>query len=1026
MNLTAWMQAHRSAVLWLLGLLAIGGLVASATLPVALFPRIDFPRVLVNLDAGDRPADSMAIGVTVPVEEAIRSIPGVREIRSETSRGSCDVSINFAWGTDMYQATLQVASAINQVMTQLPAGTTFEVHKMDPTTFPSIAYSLTSDTQSLVKLRDIAYYQLRPLITTIPGVSQVLVQGGAEAEYHVMADPALLEAHGLTLADLSNALSASNTIVAVGKLEDHDKLYLVLGDTRITSARQIGATVLQRGATGVVRVSDVAQVSLGTVPQWVRVVADGHDAVLINVFQQPDANTVQIAQDVRTALNSAAAALPSGVRIANWYDQSQLILGAAHSVRDAVLIGIGLAGLVLFTFLRNLKITFIGMVCVPAVLAATVLLLKVLNLSFNIMTLGGMAAAVGLIIDDAIVMVEHVIRRLRGAKPEGGRHGIVWHAAAEFTPPLVASSLSTIIIFAPLAFLSGVTGAFFKALSVTMAASLIISFLIAWLAVPILADHFLSEQDANQKEGGRITAWLHRRYRGLMGAVLARPALVLVGVVPLLAGAYLAYQAMGSGFMPSMDEGGFVLDYRTDPGTSLSESNRVLKQVEAILRRTPEVDTYSLRLGLQLGAAGVTEANTGDFFVRLKGFPRRPIDEVMDDIRTRIERTVPGIDVELALLMEDLIGDLTAVPEPIEVKLYSDNQATLTATAGKVQDALGKVNGVVDVEDQTVIAGDALDISVDRAKAALEGMDPDSVTAAVGDLLDGAVSATPVEHDPKLIGIRAWIPLRFRRNAREIGDLRIRAPDGHFFPLERVAKISTVNGQPEIDRDDLRRMAYVTGRISGRDLGSTIRDVKAALAQPGVIPAGVAVILGGTYAQQQTAFAGLMAVFGAAVALVFLLLMFLYGRFPVAIAMLGTTLLALTGVTIGLCLTHTELNISSMMGMTMIVGIAGEVAIFYVSELVELPPDLAARDALIEAGINRMRPILMTTVAAILALLPLALGIGAGSQMLQPLAIAIISGLILQTPLVLIVLPALLATIAAGRVANPRKPRAGA
>jgi CzcA family heavy metal efflux pump len=1005
------MQSHRSAVLWLLGLLAAGGLVSALVLPVALFPRIEFPRVLVNLDAGDRPADAMTIGVTVPVEEAIRSIPGIREIRSETSRGSCDVSINFAWGTDMYQATLQVASAINQAMTQLPAGTTFEVHKMDPTAFPSIAYSLTSDTQSLVKLRDAAYYQLRPLISTIPGVSHVLVQGGAEAEYHVVADPARLEAHGLTLADVSRALSASNTITAVGKLEDHDRLYLALGDTRITSADQIGATVLQRGPAGIVRVSDVATVKLDQAPQWIRVVADGHDAVLINVFQQPDANTVQIAKDVRDKLREAGPLLPPGIRIANWYDQSELILGAAKSVRDAVLIGICLAGVVLFTFLRNAKITFIGMVCVPAVLAATVLLLKVMNMSFNIMTRGGMAAAVGLIIDDAIVMVEHVVRRLRGEKAAGQHHGIVWSAAAEFTPPLVASSLSTIIIFAPLAFLSGVTGAFFKALSLTMAASLVISFLVAWLAVPILADHFLTEKDALQEEGGPFTAWLHRRYRGLMQAVLARPALVLLGVVPLVVGAFLAYGAVGSGFMPSMDEGGFILDFRTIPGTSLTESDRVLRQVEDVLKDTPEVDTYSLRLGAQLGAAGVTEPNRGDFFVRLKGFPRRPIDEVMDEVRTRVEKTVPGIDIELALLMEDLIGDLTAVPEPVEVKLYSDSEAALSrATAGAAA-ALGKVKGVVDVTNQTVIAGDAIDITVDRVKAALEGMDPDSVTAAIGDLLGGSVSENKVEADPKLIAIRAWIPASYRKTVDAIGDLRVRAPDGHFFPVRRVASITTVTGQPEIDRDDLKRMASVTGRISGRDLGSTIRDVKAALAAPGTIPAGVLTTLGGTYAQQQSAFAGLMAVFGAAVALVFLLQMFLYGRFPVAMAMLATTLLALTGVTIGLWLTNTELNISSMMGMTMIVGIAGEVAIFYVSELVDLRAEGNDREALIQAGVNRMRPILMTTIAAILALLPLALGLGAGSQMLQPLAIAIISGLLLQTPLVLITLPVLLSLV---------------
>jgi multidrug efflux pump subunit AcrB len=583
----------------------------------------------------------------------------------------------------------------------------------------------------------------------------------------------------------------------------------------------------------------------------------------------------------------------------------------------------------------------------------------------------------------------------------------VWSAAAEFTRPLVGSSCSTIVIFAPLAFLSGVTGAFFKALSLTMAASLVISFLIAWLAVPILANHFLGQKDT-EHEGGKFTARVHGWYGRMMRRVLACPVLVLLGVIPLLIVAWLCYQNVGTGFMPKMDEGGFILDYHADPGTSLTETDRLLRQVEAILQATSEVQTYSRRTGLQLGDAGLTEANEGDFFVRLKPQPRRSIEAVMDDVRGRIEKNVPGLEIEMAQLMEDLIGDLTAVPQPIEIKLYSDDGAQLQSAGPAVADAISKIHGVVDVLNGIVLAGDALTISVDRAKAALEGMDPDAVMQEIDALLSGAVATTKVESGPKFIGIRAWIPEKTRRTAEDIADLHLRAPDGHFFPLSRVAKISTVTGQPQITRDNLKRFLAVTGRITGRDLGSTIRDVQAVLAKPGVVPAGVYVELGGLYAEQQKAFAGLMAVFAGAVALVFLLLLFMYERFRTAFSMLGCTLLALSAVTIGLWLTGTELNISSMMGMTMIVGIATEVAIFYVSELVSLPSDLDPREALVQAGLNRMRPIAMTTFAAILALLPLALGIGAGSAMQQPLAIAIISGLVLQMPVVLIVLPVLL------------------
>lgn len=1005
MNFTDWMQRHRRSVLFLLVLLVLGGLAASFSLPVALFPLVDFPRVVISIEAGDRPAERMATEVTIPVEDAVRSVPGLRSLRSTSSRGSAEISVNFDWGRDMVAALLQVEAAVNETLPGLPPGTGFRARRMDPTVFPVVAYSLTSPKLSAVELRDAAYYVLRPLLSTVNGVASVTVQGGAEAEYQVTIEPERLESHGLTLAEVATALSSASAINAVGRLEDHYKLYLTLVDSRMPTVEELGETVLQRGPAGLLRVRDLATITASTVPQWTRVTADGRDAVLVLVYQQPGGNTVQIAKDVAAKLADAEPRLPTTLKIANWYDQSRLIIDSATSVRDAVMIGALLAGVVLWFFLRNGRITLIAMLCVPTSLAATVLLLKFFNSSFNIMTLGGMAAAVGLIIDDAIVMVEHVIRRLRGHP--GEHHGIVWSAAAEFTRPLAGSSMATIVIFVPLAFLSGVTGEFFKALSLTMAASLVISLLIAWLAVPILADHFLGAKDARAEEGGSLARSLGKGYTRLMKHLLPRPLGVLVGVLPVLAGAWFAYQHVGSGFMPTMDEGGFILDYRAAPGTSLSETDRLVKQVEAVLQSTPEVETYARRTGLQLGG-GLTEANEGDLFVRLKEGPRRDIEDVIDDVRLRVEATVPGLEIEMMQLMEDLIGDLTAVPQPIEIKLFSDDGATLAAMAPAVAAAVAVIPGVVDVKDGVVLAGDALTIKVDRARAALEGMDPESVTREVEALLDGVLTTSKIESGPKLMGMRAWSPVTARRTVEDISRLRLRAPDGHYFTLSRVATVTTEIGQPQIKRDNLKRMLAVTGRISGRDLGSTIRDVRAVLARPGLIPAGGYYELGGTYAQQQEAFRGLAAVFGGAVALVFLLLLFLYEKFGTALAMLGCTLLSLSVVTVGLWVTNTELNISSMMGMTMIVGIATEVAIFYVSEWVSLPADGPAHATLIEAGLNRMRPIAMTTFAAILALLPLALGLGAGSAMQQPLAIAIISGLCLQMPVVLIVLPVLL------------------
>ena len=1008
---SGWVRHHRRSILFLLALLVAGGTFSAWRLPVSLFPQVNFPRVVVNFDSGDRPAERMETEVTRPEELAVRAVPGVRRVRSTTSRGSAELSVDFDWGLDMVSELLQVESAVNGAVPSLPAGTHFEARRMDPTVFPVLGYSLTSDTLSPVALRDLATYQLAPLLSTVNGVAKIDVQGGDTEEIHVTTDPARLAAYGLTVDDLSKALAAANVLTAVGRLQDHDKLYLLLTDTHLSDLAKVRDTVLRIGGNGVVRVGDVAEVGPGVAPVYVRVTADGHQAVLLSIHQQPGGNTVHINRDLKARFAEYRPHLPEGVRVANWYDQSQLILESATSVRDAVFIGAVLAAGVLLLFLRNWKITFVAVVCVPAVLASTTLLLGALGQSFNIMTLGGMAAAVGLIIDDAIGMVEHLVRRLREPEellPETVRiaPSRLLAAAREFTPQLTASSLSTVVIFAPLAFLSGVTGAFFKALSLTMAIALILSYFVTLLAVPVLADLLLGEKDAAQNDEGRWTARLHHGYERLMGWCFPRTWLVLAALLPLCMVGYVAYQHVGTGFMPEMDEGGFNIDYHSAPGTSLAETDRLLQQFEAILRQTPEVATYSRRTGLQLGG-WLTEANQGDFFVQLKPPPRRGIDEVMDDVRARVAKQVPGLEVEFAQLMEDLIGDLTSVPQPIEIQLYAEDQATLEHTASAVAAAVGKIDGVVDVKNGLVIAGDALDIEIDPLKAAIEGVDPAAITTQLSDALTGATD-TQVVRNPKTVAVRVVLRPADRARTGQLGDLPIRAPDGHLFPLREVATVRTQVGQPEITRENLRRMVAVTGRLSGRDLGSTIRDVQTALHRTGLLPREVTFVLGGGYAEQQTAFAGLLLVLGAATALIFLLLLYVYESFQTAAAILFTTLLALPVVFLGLWVTGTELNITFMMGLTMIVGIATEVSIFLVSEIGELPPGVEGVPALIQAARNRMRPILMTTIAAVLALLPLALGIGQGSGMQQPLAIAIICGLVAHLPLVLIVLPILL------------------
>ena len=997
MMATAWAREHRRSLLCLCAFLVIGGLIAGSNLPVALFPQISFPRIVVSVEAGDRPAAQMMVLVTRPLEERIRALPGVRGLRSTTSRGSAEVSVNFAWGTDMRATLQQVTGQLAQLLPTLPAGTQYSARRMDTTVFPVAAYSLTATTLDQVRLHDAANFILVPALSTIEGVAAVTIQGGAEAEYRVTVDPDKLFAFNLALDEVVQAVGKAAVLKAVGRIEDHYKLFLLMADATPADLAALRELAIKSGPSGLVRLKDIAAVTIETVPQWLKVTADGKSAVSLQIYQQPGGNTVAIVAEVAKRLTALQSQLPAGLKIGNWYDQSQLIVAATRSMRDAILIGVVLAGGVLLFFLRDVRITLLVVLMVPAVLAATVLCLFVLGMGFDIMTLGGMAAAVGLVVDDAIVMIEHIVQRLESR----GRRVSISDAAHEFTRPLAASSLATIVIFLPLAFLDGVTGAFFKALSATMASALVVSFLTAWLIVPVLIGLALRER---RPQAARSR--LREIYARALAAILRRPWLLALWIVPLLVGGGLASQQVGSGFLPPMDEGGFVLDYRAAPGTSLAETDRLLKQVETLLAAIPEVANYARRTGAQLGG-GITEANEGDYFIRLRAQPRRPIEEVMDAVRQRVLAQVPGLDIDLLQLMEDVVGDLTAVPQPIEIKLYGPDSARLQAIAPLVAAAITSVPGVVDVRNGVTIAGDALDIHVDPTRAVIEGLDVTAVTNQIEGYFTGIVAAQ-VQRGPKLLGIRVWLPAAARATDDQLRELSLRAPDGHRFPLARVATVRRVAGQAQITRENLQPMVAVTARVSGRDMGSAVRDVRARLAASAVIPPDIRVELGGLYHEQQVAFRGLTKVFVAAVALVFVLLLYLYERFTVAIAIALMPLLAIAGVFIGLWVTATELNITAMMGMTMVVGIITECAIFYFSAAhLGIARGASVGAALLRAGMQRVRPITMTTLAAILALLPLALGIGEGAAMQQPLAIAIIAGLILQLPLVLLALPGL-------------------
>ena len=1020
MNFVTWIEHHRRSLTVAAFALALAGMFAVAAMPVGLFPVVSFPRIRLEIASGSRPPRQQLLDVTAPAEAALREVPHVLGVESRTSRGASQIYVDFPWGTNMQLAFLAVQGRMAQILPGLPAGTSYHVVQMLPNVLmPFSAYALTSRTISQVALQRLAQFAIAPLLSGIPGVSHVGVLGGDQREIEVDVDPAKLRAFGLTLGAVQTAIARANTLQSVGHLQDNDLLYLVLADNGFRDVGSVRAITL-RTAQGVVPLSEIATVTAGVVPRWYLVVDQGRPAVEIGIYQQANANSVALQRAVAARLARFMRTQPASLHLVKWYDQTQLVQSAARAVEAAILIGLVLAALVLLGFLRNWRATLVAMLIVPMAMLITVLLLFALGVSFNIMTLGGLAAAVGLLIDDVIVMLEHIARRA-GVPGVLAPEARVLEAAREFLRPLTGSSLATIVIFVPLAFLSGITGAFFRFLSLTMASALVISYVLTAFVAPLLARGLIDFRRWHDPGHGR-DGRLKRAHRRAIGVLTRFPALIALGVLLMLGIGYAGMTRVGTGFLPHMDEGGFVLNYQTAPGTALTESNRELTQVEAILRADPDVAAFSRRTGAGLGG-DLNEPNQGDFFVRLIPPARRPgIWAIMDRLSRRIAARVPGLRFSTTQLMSDMIGDLVGRPQPVVIDLSAADPAILPRVARRVAARIARVPGIdpASVDDGVVPAGDALEIHVDPATAAMEGLTPAGVQRQVNAYLHGDVVTSYLGPDQD-VGVRVWLdPAQRTLRRRALGRLPIRAPNGHILPLGALAKIAFVSGQPELVRKNLQLVVPVTAEISGRSLGGAIAAIRTVLRAPGLLAAGVHARLGGLYRQQQIAFAGMVRVFVAALIAELILLLFLYESFILPLIIVATSLLSTGAVFFGLWLTGVELNISALMGMVMIIGIATEMAIFYVSEYQALAREMPARQALTEAAVNRLRPIAMSTLAMVLALAPLAAAIGgAGDQMQQPLAIAIICGIVVQLPLVLLAMPVAIGLTLRGARADP-------
>ena len=1037
-----WFVRHSKSIVFLILTLAFVGVYLAFTIPVAVFPSTDFPRVMIGVDNGVMPIDQMMVTITRPLEEAVNSVQGLESVQSITSRGSAEIDLYFDWNVDMFQTLQRVSSAVATAQGSLPPTVHIETHRLTFASFPIIGYSLTAETTPQTDLWELATYEIQPRLNRLSGVSTVLVQGGEEPEFQISPNSAKLLATHVTVTDILDAVRRTNLIDSPGLLERNHQLFLGLVSAQVHTPEEIANIVVKSTKDGVpIRIQEVATVGPSVKPVYTIVTADTKPAVLLSINRQPESNTVEVAQEVHDEVAQIQKTLPRDVKLRPYYDQSTIVTQSIKSVRDAILIGLILASIIMVLFLRDWGSSLVAGLVIPITLLVTFIAIKALGESFNLMTLGGLAAAVGLVIDDAIVVVENIVLHRDAGE---GRLEAIHSALNRLIVPLLGSTITPVVVFLPLISITGVTGTFFRALAVTMSVSLFTSLGLALVWTPNLALYFVRRKDRdepapptsdepsknretastdNAEEMRRLMAAEEASMTGFFGKVirfyerwlrraLQRPLWLAAMCLVLIIASYICYRSLGTDLLPAMDEGGFILDYVMPPGSSLQETDRVVSHMERICRAFPEVESTSRRTGMQLGLASVTESNTGDISVKLKVERHRGIEEIISQVRAQVTKEEPEVNVEFTQVLQDMISDLTGAPQPIQIKLFSPDGDLLNQWAPRVADAIGKVQlrgkkPVVDILNgvDNVTSGPALVFQVNPQTAARSGFTTEEVELDASAIMEGEPASTPVIVNGRARTLRVRFSAANRDSLDVIKSTLLVSSTGQTATLGSLATVTEVPGQTEILRENLQRDVAVTARLEGVDLGTGVAAVMSAVNDL-KLPASIRVVYGGTYREQQQSFHDLLIVFLLALVLVFLVLLFEFRTFSAPVAILSSAILSTSGVFVALLLTGTTFNISSFMGLIMVIGIVAKNGILLLDADQKFRAvGFSAEEAMVQAGRRRLRPIVMTALAAVAGMLPLALAFGAGSQMLQPLAIAVIGGILISMVLSLVITP---------------------
>ncbi|MEA3274893.1 MAG: efflux RND transporter permease subunit [Pseudomonadota bacterium] len=1015
--LIRWSLKDRLFVIAAAALLLGYGAYRAVEMPVDVFPDLTAPTVTVLAEAHGFAPVEMETLVTIPIETALNGASGVRRIRSSTAIGSAIVWVEFDWGTDIYQARQIVAEKLQSAATALPPGIPKPVLAPVTSIMGEVMYvALRSDRHDLMTVKTVADWNLRRRLLAVPGVAQVVPTGGETRQYQVLVDPVKLAAYRLGLDQVTGALRETNENTSAGFLVENGQEYLIYGLGRVHTPEDIGATLVGLRDGVPIRIADLGEVSIGPAIKRGEGAASGEPAVILAIQKQPNANTLALTGRLDATLAEMQAGLPEGMVIeTGLFRQADFIEVAVANVEAALRDGALLVVFIVFAFLASTSATAITLLAIPLSLVAAVLVLEVLGATINTMTLGGMAIAVGALVDDAIIDVENIARRLRenAGRPPTERRAVlqvVFDATHEIQGSIVFATLIIILVFVPLFFLSGVEGRLLQPLGLAYVVALAASLLVAITVTPVLCYFLLPHSRAvKRSHEPRLVAILKRLYAPVLGGTLGRWRTVALTACTALVLSLLALTQAGQTFLPPFNEGSLTILANTPPGTSLEQSDTLARQLDDALLAQPEVVATARRTGRSELAEHTQEVNSTEVEVTLD-LSDRAVEDVLAELRGRLG-TVPGMSITIGQPISHRIDHmLSGTRAGIAVKIFGDDLYELRRVARLAEAQMEEVPGVVDlmVDQQADIPfvtvrakRDAIARYGLRVRDVMEAIETAFLGRAVSKVLEGQTSFDLIVRYPQTL----------MDDVDAIRETLITTPAGARLPLHALAEVRRDRGPNTVSRENVQRKIVVSANVAGRDLRSVVDDIRSRIGNKVTLPAGYRIEYGGQFESAAQATRTLLVLGAGVVVGIFLLLYVAFRSSRDAALVMLNLPLALIGGVVGVFAAGGVVSVASLVGFITLFGIAtrnGVMLVSHIHHLVEEEGVTDAREAVRRGAMERLAPILMTALAAGLALVPLALAGGEpGSEIQTPMAIVILWGLLSSTALNMVVVPTL-------------------